>query len=867
MATAPSFASPPFRLSHSTTDLQGLQHNFFPLYPQPPFNSGPSSQVVSQSTSATMTPRNLSRQASPSGPSGPFTKKRKASRPNKVPTGLAMTKLETPESQSIPRFMLGAPANVTPPANVTSPANVSSYSQTRGPSITQTERPYATASIPAPFSTGPSTPNNIDLGYFTPAQRSQSMENLPLQQMFSAPSSAHPSRVPSPNSGGRINANSNDTVMHQSQAQMAQAVANSLYGVPLALNRHQPPTIHKLIPCEGPRAGGIEVTCLGSGFCQGLEVMFGCSRATTTTYWGDASLVCLLPPAAQAGFVPVTFRHQRVQQMHLQQYSATVVPKQQIQFRYLDDDEQQLLKLALNIVGHKMTGRMEDAGDVARRIVSSGPNTWAASPTQGSTQHRQASVLGVSTLAPVDLETSLLACLDLIDLDDSPFPPRFKLRRPTGHSLLHYAASLGLHRFLAGLLARGANPDVRDKGGYSPMHYASLHDHPHIVRRLSLAGGDPNLRSLRGYTPADLAASPEVLQATRSVDYHSRSRSAGTDSSRSRGSSVTSLRSRLRQPSFTSRSFFPTGNSTTSSDDQEGEHSNEDDSDGNAEQVQASPADYWSQSRRNSRTSVQPGLAPQIFEPNAGLLSPSAAMAAWRDQLSAQIQHFQHSVHWTLPNLPIPALPQMPNLPYYQAYPMVRRISSLVPHRGGSRSSASPDAVHVDSKEGEYGWWELLTGAPLSPPAYEEIYPGPSTSDIDTKTMSVLHAATKASLDQKCVQAFDENPTSGLSTQKLEDEVKTSSRSTPNEHHEQLRIAHAKKVKRIRSDRNLFFIWVSHLPFNLPVGMNADKDQIPLLVIVVVAMLKNRVPQVWNAAMDGISYIQNRSQDRSVEGH
>lgn len=704
---------------------------------------------------------------------------------------------------------MGAPLNVTPPANV------ASYAQALGPAMTQPEQPYAAPSITAPFSTGPPTPNNVDLGYFTPAQRSQSMENLPLQHMFSAPNSARPSRVPSPNSSARISTNPNAAVLHHSQAQMAQAVANSLYGVPLSLNPHRPPTIHKLIPSEGPRAGGIEVTCLGSGFCQGLEVMFGESQATTTTYWGDASIVCLLPPAAQAGLVPVSFKHQRVQQMQMQmqQYPATLVPKQQIQFKYLDDDEQQLLKLALNIVGHKMTGRMEDAGDIARRILNSGPNAWATSPAQGSTQHRQAAVLDTSMLALVDLEASLLACLDLIDLDDSPFPPRLNLRRPTGHSLLHYAASLGLHRFLAGLLARGANPDVRDKGGYSPMHYASLHDRPHIVRRLRLAGGDPTLRSLRGYTPADLAASPEVLDATRSVDYHARSRSTGANSPRSRESSSTSLRTMWEPSSSTFRPFFPSDRSITSGEDDEGNCSDDDGSDVIPEREQARLPEYWSQSRRNSRTSLQPGLSSPNIEPNAGFLSPSAAMTAWRDQLSAQIQHFQQSVHWTLPNLPIPALPPMPNLPYYQASPMVRRISSLVPHRGGSRPWTSSNAVQDDNK-GDYGWWELLTGAPSAPPAYDEIYPGSSTKDSDIKTMSAVQAVAEASLDQKCSQAFDENLVSGPSVTGLDD-VKTKPRFTANAQHEQLRLAHAKKVKRIQSDRNLFFIWVSssHLTY------------------------------------------------------
>jgi len=854
MPPGPTFASTPFRLSHSTTDLQGLQRNFNPHFTQQPPGSFSPSQIISQSTSATPTPRNLSRQASPSGPSGPSSKKRKASGPSKVPTGLAMTKLETSEAHSTPRFTMGAPSNMT------TTATASPYTPNFGSAMPQPERPYAAPpiSIPAQFRTGPPTPNSNDLGFFTPAQRSQSMENLPLQQMFSASNSAHPSRAPSPNSASRINANT----LQQSQAQVAQAVANSLYGVPLALNPHRPPTIHKLIPSEGPRAGGIEVTCLGSGFCQGLEVMFGDSQATTTTYWGDASLVCLLPPAAHAGSVPVTFKHQRVQQMHMQQYPSGLVPKQQIQFKYLDDDEQQLLKLALNIVGHKMTGRMEDAGDIARRIVTSGPNTWAASPTQGSNQLRQASAFDTSMLGSMDLEATLLTCLDVIDLDDSPFPPRLNLRRPTGHSLLHFGASLGLHRFVAGLLARGANPDVRDKGGYSPMHYASLHNQPQIVRRLRLAGGDPTMRSLRGYTPADLATSSDVLESTRSVEYHSRSRSAGASSPKSHGSSATSLRSLWEPPSPTSRSMHRPSDPILDSNDDDSEHSDGVDSDEDYELQAASSAEYWVQSRRDSHTSMQPAFSPQTVEANPGFLSPTAAMTAWRDQLSAQIQHFQQNVHWTLPNLQIRALPPMRNLPYHQAYPMVRRISPLVPHRGGSRPS-TPGDLHDGTKEGDYGWWELLTGSSSSPPAYEEIYPQEAPRDIVSKKASAVQAVTEASLDQKCTEVFDGLKTSGSSIGEPFD-VKIGHRPLPQEQQEQLRTAHAKKIKRIQSDRNLFFIWVSDVR-RTERRKSANKKQIPLLVIVVVAMLKNRVPQGWNAAVDGILYLQNRYNARIIE--
>lgn len=807
VSAGPSFGHAPFRLSQSTNDLQGLRHNFDPLFGQAPPNVLPPSQMVSQTTSGTMTPRNLSRQASPSGMSGPSTKKRKASGPGKVPTGLAMTKLETADGHPTPRFPMAAPANLASAANTLPYAT-----HNHVPAVAQAERSYGATSIPPQCQTGPPTPNSGDLGYFTQAQRSQSMENLPLQQIFSAPSSAHPSRAPSPTSASRIHANAN--ALQQSPAQMAQAVANSFYGVPVALNPHRPPTIHKLIPSEGPRAGGIEVTCLGSGFCQGLEVMFGDAQATTTTYWGDASLVCLLPPAAQAGCVPVTFKHQRVPQLHMQQFSAALVPKQQIQFKYLDDDEQQLLKLALNIVGHKMTGRMEDAGDVARRIVSSTPTTWVGGSTQGNGQHRQASALDASLLGSMNLETALLACLDVIDQDDSPFLPRFNLRRPTGHALMHFAASLGLGRFIAGLLARGANPDVRDKGGYSPMHYASLHNHPQIVRRLRLAGGDPTMRSLRGYTPGDLAASNEVLEATRSVEYHRRSHSTGLDLAKSRGSSTTSLRSLWEPPSPTSGPMLYPDNIDMDSDDVGSDDSDHLHSSDECESKPASPSEYWGRSRGNSRATLQSGLLPVIVEPTPGYLSPSAAMTAWRDQIGAQIQHFQQSVHFALPNLQIPALPPMPNLPDYQAYPMVRRISSLVPHRGSPRPPTSSDTANDGAREGDYGWWELLTGTPSSPPAYEEIYPGVSKGDLNTKKSSAVQAAAEASLDQKCSELFDAAGGESGPSSMTEPGQRRASTVSLGQQQEQLRLAHAKRVKKLRSDRNLFFVWVSSLPIS-----------------------------------------------------
>lgn len=790
-----NYAPTPFRNAHSTTDLQGLQHNFNPLpMPQQP-GQLTTMRDVTQNTSATLTPRNLSRQTSPSAVSVPLHKKRKASASGRVPDGLTMTRLQSPHEQTSPTANPNWGSRNGSMSAGTSPY-VSSYG-----SASSVERSYGGLPMPGQYNTGPPTPNSNDNTFFSAAQRSQSLENLTgMQCMFSAPSSARQSRVPSPVTGPHSIGNP----VSQSHPQPS---VGSMYGLPNATNPQRPPTIHKLIPSEGPKSGGIEVTCLGSGFCQGLEVMFGDSLATTTTYWSEASLVCLLPPALHVGTVAVTFKHNYQQNLQMQRYQSSPLPKQQVYFKYVDDDEQELLRHALAIVNRKMTGRLEDAGEIARRIVSapaSGSGSWAPSPSQGGDQHRQASGLSAAVMNSTDLENALLKCLELIDLDDSPFQARLNSRRTNGQGMLHMSASLGYNRFVAGLLARGANPDLRDRNGMTPMHMASLNGHLQIVRRLRLAGGDPSIRSLLGFNPAEMASSQQVIDASMASRHHSRTLSAGArgPNIRSGGSSATSVKS-FRNPPSPDLSLY-----TESSADESGE----DDVDhrrriGSSPMHTASPAQLWATSRRNSDTldaaEHEQGY-PEHLAKMAALLSPAAAMSAWRDQLAGQIQHFQQSVHWTLPNLQIPTLPPMPNLPDYQTYPVVRRISSLVPQRN-SRPVPSPSYAR-HSKETDFSWWELLTRPAASPPAYEEIYPPKGPVATEVKKGSVLCVAADTLLDRKCITEFDRV--------RVEESLVTSSfklgqTSPTRQQQEQLLAAHAKKVKKLRSDRNLFFIWVS----------------------------------------------------------
>jgi Ankyrin repeats (3 copies)/IPT/TIG domain len=794
-----STGMPQFRLSHSASDLQNLPQTF-----QQQFPPMPTPYTAPQAYSLSHTPRNLSRQASISGPSGPSTKKRKANSSGKVPTGLAMTKLET---QMIPHGFAHAMQPSTTPPSATSPYFPNRYNL-------PTESPYAQPPPNLPqFHTGPPTPNSNDHGFYTPAHRSQSMENLPIHSLFSASNSAHPSRVPSPSTGQR---NSASQLYQHAQLQMAQQVANGLYGLPLALNPHRPPVIHKLIPNEGPKAGGIEVTCLGSGFCQGLEVFFGDSIATTTTYWGDTSLVCLLPPALHAGTVPVTFKHDQ-QPMHT--YTPVPIPKQHVLFKYVDDDEQQLLRLALSVLGQKMTGKREDVRDIARRIVgSSGGDPWGVAGSGSSSaggQQRPTSTFDASVLGFMDLESSLLKCLDLIDLDDSPNQARLNLRRGSGQTMLHLACSLGFYRFVAALLARGANPEPRDRGGYTPMHYAVMHNHPQIVRRLILSGADPDTRTLRGSTAADLATSEEMLASTRRLEHHTRHRSGG--SPRSKVSSAASLSSLWggTPHSHTAAAAMATsgfGGSAADSSDEHGESSDNDDID------PVNDSQLWMRPKRSSRRISMSTDVPKIgSDPSCGVPQPqrdgaaTPAMVAWRQQLATHFQHLQQL--WNLPNLPnLPQIPPMPTLPDYQNYLGNRmgRLNSLVPLRNPSRSGGSSASEPQTAKEGDYRWWELFS-VPSAPPAYEEIYPQLGSETTDKKTSDVAQAAVDALVDQKCAEAFDRqtpvsSSTGGRSSPVIE--LRIGGGAITKEAQEELRAAHARKLKKIKSDRNLFFIWV-----------------------------------------------------------
>jgi hypothetical protein len=209
-----------------------------------------------------------------------------------------------------------------------------------------------------------------------------------------------------------------------------------------------------------------------------------------------------------------------------------------------------------------------------------------------------------------------------------------------------------------------------------------------------------------------------------------------------------------------------------------------------------------------------------------GLPAP-ATMAALKYQFAAQLQQLQQLMTGGFQNLPqlpqlrslpqianMPSLSQMPNMPQltdYQAA-VLQRLAAMMSAIGGSKAVATE-------------------GQP-PPPSYEEIFPGRGCdSTVEFKKESEVEATLEAGSDSKCA---------AHSAHSLDDSESSDSSSSPRsitdregqavgdqdglpqllqigrknaitkEQQENLRRAHAERLKRLSGDRKLFVFWVSH---------------------------------------------------------
>ncbi|KAF8331875.1 uncharacterized protein EI90DRAFT_3122989 [Cantharellus anzutake] len=304
---------------------------------------------------------------------------------------------------------------------------------------------------------------------------------------------------------------------------------NTAYPSPPSSLVSLPPQIHRLIPSSGPTHGGIEITVLGSNFLPTHQCVFGDTVATSTQMWSENTLVCLLPPSAAPGPVVVSFEGIP---LNVGGGGGSGEGGNLPLFNYLDNSDRALMELALQVVGLKMTGRIEEAKNVAMRIVgNSSPTggddvlstgalspghslTTSASTVARSVHHLHSSVTEHSALlahsSSRDFQSVIIEFLGLLDIQ-VPAASAVSAREaishssPSGQTMLHLSALLGFHRLLKHLIQRGIDVDARDANGYTALHFAALSGRLACARFLVEGGADVEIVEARGRTAREIA--------------------------------------------------------------------------------------------------------------------------------------------------------------------------------------------------------------------------------------------------------------------------------------------------------------------------------------------------------------------------
>lgn len=254
------------------------------------------------------------------------------------------------------------------------------------------------------------------------------------------------------------------------------------------------PSIQRVIPAQGPINGGVEITLLGTQFKDGLLVKFGENIALSTQCWSETTMVTYLPPASCAGQVFVTVIDPEDSNM------VETHPSNKAIFTYVDDTDRQLIELALQIVGLKMNGKLEDARNIAKRIVGNDGSSNSLSPSNispgNSSTASQASshkavgysdeLLLVKVVKSLHVNSNLSMCDSL------------------GRTLLHLASLKGYSSLCSTLIKNGARVNDKDLYGFTPLHFACVGGDPRVIRLLTECKADASIRACNSATAKEL---------------------------------------------------------------------------------------------------------------------------------------------------------------------------------------------------------------------------------------------------------------------------------------------------------------------------------------------------------------------------
>lgn len=714
-------APPGFTSSRSTGNLQALAYGQYNQQSHVHQMQNPG--FMSQTTSATMTPTNsLSRPGSPTsaGNSGPNKKRKSSSFHRKVPSGLTMTpRVDT----MIPPTTSGAPSAVSMMSQFSpsAPANMAFGNQPDQSymNVAGSNGQYINSGPPTPSENLHYASQQLAQSAGQPRSANQSVpdyyQSLPGSRVNSrAPSPVMQASRPGMPGYGRQQTGSNNTPRQMyAQSTGSESEAMSL------------PMIHKITPTEGPVSGGTEVSIYGRDFHQSMQVYFGDQPATAVTFYGEQALLCTSPPG-RVGGVHVTV----LPVGHLPQYNPSQANRPLFTYRNANE---KVMEMALRFVSQQQTGN---------------PNSWWQMTQHNASRWMQQNVPrpgypqagyegNALAYQPEMLETAIKSLIQSFDMDDKADAASLDALRAAGGTALTMASAAGLKESVLALLGRGANPDGPDQNGFTPLMHSAMHSRTKIFQLLVSRGADPTIRSLAGFTAMDLA--PADTHKTLQQILWSTPRSRHAQPALALRNSQASLRSSIDSWDISSASMYESEDLC------------------NGEKIQP-------QSRRVSACNATVPRVINVAKETCAdedkqktltrkqqLYAPlPAAMLAWRNALTMQVQQFHNTVHRNIAQVHFALLPiDLEEHPQDNA--VLRKVATLL-------------QTLTDT-------FPFLPTAPLEavlPPAYSDLYPEKAYIASDGIDLTLPPPLTKQKSNRSSIHTKDQKCSETSITIKLD---------------------------------------------------------------------------------------------------
>jgi len=181
-------------------------------------------------------------------------------------------------------------------------------------------------------------------------------------------------------------------------------------------------------------------------------------------------------------------------------------------FTYEDNSDRELLELALQVIGMKLTGRIENATNVAMQIVQNQVSINGY-PVGQSIQDTGIIELEKTT-KPFDDDLIINGIKYALTIEREVDQNWLSVQNESGHQLLHYAIIRNSVKIFDFLLQYDNYLDLNlyDSNGYTPLHFATLFDREYMVEELLQHGSITWATTEFGYKPSEMTSSKKIIE-------------------------------------------------------------------------------------------------------------------------------------------------------------------------------------------------------------------------------------------------------------------------------------------------------------------------------------------------------------------